>query len=154
MRSTHKAPERLCEELWANRSTTYSLTDDPLWFKEVVFYEAHVRTFVDSDADGVDDFCGLTEKLDYLQDLGVTAIWMLPFYPSPLRDDGYDITDYLTINPTYGTMADFRRFLHLPHLRGMRVVTELVINHTPDQNFWFQPARNCLASSNYRNYYI
>ena len=136
------------------RSTEYPLTDDPLWFKDVVFYEVHVRTFSDSNADGVGDFNGLTGKLDYLQDLGVTAIWVLPFYPSPLRDDGYDITDYRTINPAYGTMADFRRFLRQSHLRGMRVVTELVINHTSDQNPWFQRARTSPAGSNYRNYYV
>ena len=136
------------------RSTEYPLVDDPLWFKDVVFYEVHVRTFSDSNADGVGDFNGLTGKLDYLQDLGVTAIWVLPFYPSPLRDDGYDITDYRTINPAYGTMADFRRFLRQAHLRGMRVVTELVINHTSDQNPWFQRARTSPAGSNYRNYYV
>ncbi len=116
------------------RSEAYPLSDDPLWFKDVVFYEVHVRTFLDSNEDGIGDFNGSTEKLDYLQDLGKTAIWVLPFYPSPLRDDGYDITDYRTINPAYGTMADFRRFLRQAHLRGIRVVTELVINHTSDQH--------------------
>ena len=118
------------------------------------FYEVHVRTFLDSNEDGIGDFNGLTEKLDYLQDLGITAIWVLPFYPSPLRDDGYDITDYRTINPAYGTMADFRRFLRQAHLRGIRVVTELVINHTSDQHPWFQRARTAPAGSNYRNYYV
>ena len=102
---------------------------DPLWYKRAVIYQAHVRSFCDSDTNGIGDFRGLTEKLDYLQDLGVTAIWLLPFYPSPLRDDGYDISDYCSINPIYGTLADFKAFLREAHKRGLRVITELVINH-------------------------
>src|SRR5689334_9474755 len=103
---------------------------DPFWYKDAIIYELHVRAFLDSNADGVGDFRGLTQKLDYLQDLGITAVWILPFYPSPLKDDGYDIADYYTVNPIYGTMADFKAFLREAHLRGLRVITELVINHT------------------------
>src|SRR5688572_531905 len=102
--------------------------DDPLWYKDAIIYELHVRSFFDSREDGVGDFRGLTRKLDYLVDLGVTALWLLPFYPSPLRDDGYDIADYSTINPAYGTMRDFKEFLREAHRRGLKVITELVIN--------------------------
>src|ERR687892_1987796 len=101
-----------------------------LWYKDVVIYELHVRTFSDSDGDGIGDFAGLTEKLDYLHDLGVTAIWLLPFYPSPLRDDGYDISDYTDIHPDCGTVQDFKTFLREAHRRGLYVISELVINHT------------------------
>ncbi len=100
------------------------------WYQNAVIYELHVRAFHDSNGDGIGDFRGLTSKLDYLQELGVTAIWTLPFYPSPLRDDGYDIADYRSINPSYGTMRDFRRFLDEAHARDLKVITELVINHT------------------------
>ncbi len=130
------------------------LADDPLWYKDAVIYELHVRAFADSDGDGVGDFRGLTERLDYLQDLGVTAIWLLPFYPSPLRDDGYDIADYRKVNPAYGTMADFRRFLREAHKRGLRVITELVINHTSDQHPWFQRARRAKPGSIHRDFYV
>ena len=106
---------------------------DALWFKDAIIYELHVKTFHDSDADGIGDFRGLIEKLDYLQELGVSAIWLLPFYPSPLKDDGYDIANYLDVNPNYGTLDDFRAFLKAAHERGLRVITELVINHTSDQ---------------------
>src|SRR5574340_590358 len=109
---------------------------DPLWYKDAVIYELHVRAFMDSNADGIGDFAGLTTKLDYLQELGVTCLWLLPFYPSPLRDDGYDVADYEGIHPNYGTMRDFRAFLREAHDRGMRVVTELVVNHTSDQHPW------------------
>ncbi len=115
--------------------------EDPLWYKDAVIYELHVRAFGDSDGDGVGDFVGLTERLDYLQQLGVTAIWLLPFYPSPLRDDGYDIADYGNVNPAYGTRRDFKAFLREAHRRGLRVITELVLNHTSDQHPWFQRAR-------------
>src|SRR5512132_2667937 len=108
------------------------LADDPLWYKDAIIYELHVRAFYDSNADGIGDFRGLTQKLDYLQDLGVTAIWLLPFYPSPLKDDGYDIADYYSINPIYGTLTDFKELLAAAHDRGLRVVTELVVNHTSD----------------------
>ena len=123
------------------RRQTIAPGDDPLWYKDAVIYELHVRAFFDSDGDGIGDFRGLTEKLDYLQDLGVTAIWLLPFYPSPLRDDGYDIADYTDVHPAYGTLRDFRRFLREAHRRGLRVITELVLNHTSDQHPWFQRAR-------------
>jgi maltose alpha-D-glucosyltransferase/alpha-amylase len=131
-----------------------TLPDDPLWYKDAVFYELRVRSFFDSDGDGIGDFRGLTEKLDYLEDLGVTALWLLPFYPSPLRDDGYDISDYRSVHPECGTLADFRRFLREAHRRGLRVVTELVLNHTSDQHPWFQRARRAPPGSRYRDYYL
>jgi maltose alpha-D-glucosyltransferase/alpha-amylase len=118
---------------------------DPLWYKDAVIYELHVKTFCDSDGDGMGDFRGLMEKLDYLQELGITAIWLLPFYPSPLRDDGYDIADYFDVNPNFGTLEDFRAFLDAAHQRNLRVITELVINHTSDQNPWFQKSRRAAA---------
>jgi maltose alpha-D-glucosyltransferase/alpha-amylase len=127
---------------------------DPLWYKDAVIYEVHVRCFFDSDDDGIGDFEGLTRKLDYLQDLGVTAIWLLPFYPSPLRDDGYDISDYRNVNPKYGSLRDFRHFLRQAHRRGLRVISELVINHTSDQHPWFQRARLAKSNSVRRNYYV
>jgi maltose alpha-D-glucosyltransferase/alpha-amylase len=128
--------------------------DDPLWYKDAVIYELHVRAFHDSDGDGLGDFPGLTQKLDYLQDLGVTAVWLLPFYPSPLKDDGYDIADYMTVNPQYGTLDDFKTFLAEAHRRDMRVITELVINHTSDQHPWFQRARRAPKGSHERNFYV
>jgi len=133
-----------------------ALTDgnDPLWYKDAIIYELHVRSFKDSDADGVGDFIGLTEKLDYLEDLGVNALWLLPFYPSPLKDDGYDISDYFNIHSIYGTMADFSNFVHEAHRRGLRVITELVINHTSDQHPWFQFARRSPPDSRQRKYYV
>jgi maltose alpha-D-glucosyltransferase/alpha-amylase len=120
-------------------------TDDPLWYKDAIIYELHVKTFCDSDGDGIGDFRGLTDKLDFLKELGITAIWLLPFYPSPMRDDGYDIADYFDVNPTFGTLEDFRAFLNAAHERGLRVITELVINHTSDQNPWFQKSRRAVA---------
>ena len=107
-----------------------TLAPDPLWYKDAVIYELHGKTFHDSDGDGIGDFRGLIEKLDYLQELGATAIWLLPFYPSPMRDDGYDIADYFDVNPNFGTLGDFKAFLAAAHERGLRVITELVINHT------------------------
>ncbi|WP_119419159.1 maltose alpha-D-glucosyltransferase [Desertibaculum subflavum] len=130
------------------------LTDEPLWFKDVIVYEAHVKAFFDGNDDGVGDFQGLIAKLDYLQDLGVNAIWILPFYPSPLRDDGYDIADYREVHPSYGTMKDFRLFVREAHKRGLRVITELVINHTSDQHPWFQRARLAKSGSPFRNWYV
>jgi maltose alpha-D-glucosyltransferase/alpha-amylase len=127
---------------------------DPLWYKDAVIYEVHVRAFADSNADGVGDFPGLTQRLPYLQDLGVTCLWLLPFYPSPLRDDGYDIADYTSINPAYGTMDDFKRFVDEAHARNIRVLTELVVNHTSDQHPWFQRARHAPKGSPERNYYV
>ncbi|HVW22085.1 MAG TPA: maltose alpha-D-glucosyltransferase [Opitutaceae bacterium] len=131
-----------------------ALPPDPLWYKDAVIYQLHVKAFFDSNGDGVGDFRGLTTKLDYLKDLGITALWLLPFYPSPLRDDGYDIADYRGIHPSYGTMPDFRIFVREAHKRGLRVVTELVINHTSDQHPWFQRARRAPPGSNWRNYYV
>jgi maltose alpha-D-glucosyltransferase / alpha-amylase len=128
--------------------------DDPLWFKDAVIYQAHVRAFFDSSNDGVGDFRGLTQKLDYLQSLGVNALWILPFYPSPLRDDGYDIADYENIHPSYGTLDDFDAFIEEAHRRDIRVITELVINHTSDQHPWFQTARRAPAGSPERDFYV
>jgi maltose alpha-D-glucosyltransferase/alpha-amylase len=130
------------------------LEDDPLWYKDAVIYELHVKAFMDSDDDGIGDFAGLTSKLDYLQELGVTALWLLPFYPSPLRDDGYDIADYRAIHPSYGTMRDFKAFLREAHARGLRVITELVINHTSDQHALFQRARRAKPGSTQRDFYV
>jgi maltose alpha-D-glucosyltransferase/alpha-amylase len=129
------------------------LESDPLWYKDAIVYEVHVRAFHDSAGEGMGDFRGLAQKLDYLQDLGITAIWLLPFYPSPLRDDGYDIADYTNIHPHYGTLRDFKDFLDAAHQRGLRVITELVLNHTSDQHPWFQRARRAPAGSSERNFY-
>jgi maltose alpha-D-glucosyltransferase/alpha-amylase len=119
-----------------------ALQEDSLWYKDAVVYQLHVRTFCDSNGDGIGDFVGLTQRLDYLQELGTTAIWLLPFYPSPLRDDGYDIADYTTVHPSYGTLEDFKTFLNAAHTRGIRVIIEMVMNHTSDQHPWFQEARS------------
>jgi maltose alpha-D-glucosyltransferase/alpha-amylase len=124
------------------------------WYKDAILYEVHVRAFYDSNGDGVGDFPGLVEKLDYLQSLGVTGIWLLPFYPSPLKDDGYDIADYTGVNPSYGTLRDVKRFVREAHRRGLRVITELVCNHTSDQHPWFQRARRARPGSAWRNYYV
>ncbi len=132
----------------------YALEDDPLWYKDAIIYELHVRAFFDSDGDGIGDFRGLTQKLDYLQDLGVTAVWLLPFYPSPLKDDGYDIADYVDVHPAYGTLRDFERFVREAHRRGLRVITELVLNHTSDQHSWFQRARRAPPGSKWRDFYV
>ncbi len=131
-----------------------AVNGEGIWYKDAIIYELHVRAFYDSDADGVGDFRGLTQKLDYLQDLGVTALWLLPFFPSPLRDDGYDIADYTAIHPSYGTLADFRHFLREAHRRGLRVIIELVLNHTSDQHPWFQRARRAEPGSVWRNFYV
>jgi maltose alpha-D-glucosyltransferase / alpha-amylase len=136
------------------RAADMAFADDALWYKDAVIYQAHVRAFYDSNGDGMGDFRGLTQKLDYLQDLGITALWLLPFYPSPWRDDGYDIADYADIHPAYGTMADFKRFLREAHVRGLRVITELVINHTSDQHPWFQRARRAKPGSPARDFYV
>jgi maltose alpha-D-glucosyltransferase/alpha-amylase len=124
------------------------------WYEDAIIYEVHVRAFADSDGDGIGDFRGLTQRLDYLEDLGVTAIWLLPFYPSPLRDDGYDIAAYRDVHPDYGTMRDFRTFLRAAHARGLRVITELVLNHTSDMHEWFQRARRAAPGSRARNFYV
>ncbi|HEX2100646.1 MAG TPA: alpha-amylase family glycosyl hydrolase, partial [Candidatus Synoicihabitans sp.] len=128
--------------------------NDPLWYKRGVIYQAHVRSFFDSDGNGIGDFRGLTQKLDYLQDLGVAAIWLLPFYPSPLKDDGYDIADYYAINPIYGTLDDFKEFLDAAHRRSLRVITELVVNHTSDQHPWFQRSRRARPGDPWRDFYV
>ncbi|MGE5176181.1 MAG: maltose alpha-D-glucosyltransferase, partial [Hyphomicrobiales bacterium] len=114
---------------------------DELWYKDAIFYELHVKAYADQNGDGIGDFAGLIGKLDHLVELGVTCVWLLPMYPSPFRDDGYDISDYCDIHPNYGTIEDFRRFLDAAHARGLRVITELVVNHTSDQHPWFQEAR-------------
>src|SRR5436190_2116413 len=121
------------------------------WYEDAVIYEVHVRAFADSDGDGIGDFRGLTQRLDYLEDLGVTVVWLLPFYPSPLRDDGYDIASYREVHPDYGTMRDFRAFLRAAHARGLRVITELVLNHTSDMHAWFQRARRARPGSRARD---
>ena len=127
---------------------------NPLWYKDAILYELHVRAFRDSNGDGIGDFAGLARKMDYLQDLGITAIWLLPFYPSPLKDDGYDTADYFDVHPAYGTLPDFRRFLKEAHRRGLRVITELVLNHTSDAHPWFQRARRSPPGSAARDFYV
>jgi maltose alpha-D-glucosyltransferase/alpha-amylase len=132
----------------------FPLEDDPLWYKDAIIYELHVRAFHDSSGDGMGDFRGLSQKLDYLQDLGVTAIWLLPFSSSPWKDDGYDISDYNDVHPAYGTLKDFQLFLREAHRRGLRVITEVVINHTSDQHPWFQRARRAAPGSKWRDFYV
>ncbi len=131
-----------------------TLADDPLWYKDAVIYQLHVKSFFDSNNDGVGDFAGLTAKLDHVVSLGATAVWLLPFYPSPRRDDGYDISDYLDVHPEYGRMRDLRQFIEVAHERGLRVITELVINHTSDQHPWFQRARRARRGTVARDYYV
>jgi len=127
---------------------------DPLWYKDAIIYELHVRAFADSNGDGIGDFPGLLARLDYLQDLGVTCIWLLPFFPSPLRDDGYDISNYVDVHPSYGTLNDFKSFLDAAHQRNMQVMIEMVINHTSDQHPWFKAARHALPGSAAREMYV
>ena len=126
----------------------------PGWYRDAVIYELRVRSFFDGNGDGIGDFPGLVAKLDYLQDLGVTALWLLPFYPSPLRDDGYDISGWTDVHPDCGTLADFDRFLEEAHRRGLYVITELVLNHTSDQHPWFQRARRAPTGSPERDFYV
>ena len=130
-----------------------SAGQDKEWYKDAIIYELHVKAFADSNNDGIGDFKGLTSKLDYLKDLGITCIWLLPFYDSPLRDDGYDIADYYKVHPNYGTVEDFHEFLDEAHKRNLKVLADLVINHTSDQNMWFQEARRS-PESPYRDYYV
>jgi maltose alpha-D-glucosyltransferase / alpha-amylase len=125
----------------------------PLWYKDAIIYQLHVRTFCDSNNDGIGDFTGLLQKLDYLQDLGINTIWLLPFFPSPLRDDGYDIADYNSVHPNYGTLDEFRAFLAAAHERGIRIIIELVANHTSDQHPWFQEARSSTDNPK-RDWYV
>jgi maltose alpha-D-glucosyltransferase/alpha-amylase len=130
------------------------LHEELTWYKDAIIYELHIKAFYDNNNDGIGDFSGLIEKLDYLEELGVTAIWLLPFYPSPLRDDGYDIADYYNINTSYGSIKDFKRFLKESHKRGLRVITELVLNHTSDEHEWFKRARKAKPGDPYRDYYV
>jgi len=127
---------------------------DPLWYKDAVIYELHIKAYADANGDGIGDFRGLTERLDHVQSLGVNTIWLLPFYPSPLRDDGYDVADYEDVHPSYGTLDDFRAFVVEAHRRGLRVITELVVNHTSDQHPWFQAARKAPKGSPERDFYV
>jgi maltose alpha-D-glucosyltransferase/alpha-amylase len=129
------------------------LQKDNLWYKDAVIYQLHVRTFSDSNADGIGDFAGLTQRLDYLEDLGITAIWLLPFYPSPLRDDGYDIADYTSVHASYGSLEDFKTFLAEAHRRGLRIIIEMVLNHTSDQHPWFKEARSSRENPR-RDWYV
>jgi len=129
-------------------------SNESLWFKDAVIYELSVRAFYDSNQDGIGDFPGLIQKLDYLEDLGITALWLLPFYPSPMKDDGYDITDHCDVHPDFGTLSDFKTFLKEAHSRGIRVITELILNHTSDQHPWFKRARRAKAGSRYRDFYV
>jgi maltose alpha-D-glucosyltransferase/alpha-amylase len=128
--------------------------NDPLWYKDAVIYELPVKSFCDGNGDGIGDFLGLCQKLDYLQSLGITCLWLLPFFPSPLKDDGYDIADYMNVHPSYGTLDDFKTFLRAAHDRGLRVVIELVLNHTSDQHPWFERARRAAPGSPERDYYV
>jgi maltose alpha-D-glucosyltransferase/alpha-amylase len=137
-----------------NKHQVIASPEDPLWYKDAVIYQVHVKSYFDATNDGVGDFPGLIQKLDYIAELGVNAIWLLPFYPSPRRDDGYDIADYRNVHPEYGTMADIRRFIHEAHARGIRVITELVVNHTSDQHPWFQKARAAKPGSAARDFYV
>ena len=129
------------------------IKQDPLWYKDAVIYQVHVRTFQDSNGDGIGDFPGLTQKMDYVQELGTTALWLMPFFPSPLRDDGYDIADYRSVHPSYGTLDDFKKFLASAHERGIRIIIELVLNHTSDQHPWFQESRSSRDNPK-RNWYV
>src|SRR5579884_1876610 len=130
------------------------LEEEPLWYKDAIIYQLHIKAFFDGNNDGIGDFKGLTQKLDYLKELGITAICLLPFYPSPMKDDGYDIADYFNIHPDYGTLRDFKEFLKEAHQRGIRVITELVLNHTSDQHPWFQRARRAKPVSVWRDFYV
>ncbi|MBF8748053.1 maltose alpha-D-glucosyltransferase [Pseudomonas monteilii] len=138
----------------AKRSRPAAFIDDPLWYKDAVIYQLHVKSFFDGNNDGIGDFAGLIGKLDYIAGLGVNTLWLLPFYPSPRRDDGYDIAEYKAVHPDYGSLADARRFIAEAHKRGLRVITELVINHTSDQHPWFQRARHAKPGSKARSFYV
>ncbi|MCU1361092.1 MAG: alpha amylase, catalytic subdomain [Ilumatobacteraceae bacterium] len=138
----------------ALETTEIDTSGDPTWYRDAVIYQLNVKAFFDSNDDGVGDFKGVAAKLDYVKDLGVNTIWLMPFYPSPLRDDGYDIADYRVVNPDYGTMASFKRCLSAAHERNLKVITELVVNHTSDQHVWFQRSRRAARGSRWRNYYV
>jgi maltose alpha-D-glucosyltransferase/alpha-amylase len=151
---TNTAPDGEVRRISASDSIVTAPGDDGRWYKDAVIYQLHVRAFFDSDGDGIGDFRGLAQKLDYIQDLGATALWLLPFYPSPLRDDGYDIADYRDVHPNYGTLKDFQAFLREAHARGLKVITEIVLNHTSEQHPWFQRARRDPPGSRWRNFYV
>ena len=127
---------------------------DCLWYKDAIIYELHIKAYADGNGDGIGDFRGLTERLDHVQSLGVNTIWLLPFYPSPQRDDGYDVSNYEDVHPSYGTLDDFRAFVNEAHRRKLRVITELVVNHTSDQHPWFQAARKAPKGSPEREFYV
>ncbi len=146
--------QKALEAAIADGGRKLSFSDDPLWYKDAVIYQVHVKSYFDANNDGVGDFAGLIAKLDYIAELGVNTVWLLPFYPSPRRDDGYDIADYRGVHPDYGTLADAKRFISEAHKRGLRVITELVVNHTSDQHPWFQRARRAKPGSAARNYYV
>ncbi|HEX3073554.1 MAG TPA: alpha-amylase family glycosyl hydrolase, partial [Ignavibacteriales bacterium] len=133
---------------------TNGVNDNPYWYKDGIIYQVHVKVYRDSDNNGMGDFRGLIEKLDYIQSLGATIIWLQPFYPSPLKDDGYDIADYFSVNPDYGTIEDLKEFLKESHKRGIKVITELVMNHTSDQHALFQQARVSPPGSPQRDFYV
>jgi glycosidase len=151
--TTAPAPSPVLAEAEAKAASAPS-PQDPLWYKDAIIYQTHIKAFFDSNGDGVGDFAGLAQKLDHIQELGVSAVWLLPFYPSPLRDDGYDIAEYRDVNPLYGTIDDVKRFVEEAHRRGLKVITELVINHTSDQHPWFQAARRDGPDGPYRDYYV
>ncbi len=149
-----KDQDKLRQSTRRDRSARKSQCQDALWYKDAIIYQLHIKSFFDSNNDGIGDFSGLLEKLDYIADLGVTAVWMLPFYPSPRRDDGYDISEYRNVHPEYGTLRDFKRLVEAAHARGLKVITELVVNHTSDQHKWFQRARRAKPGSRAREYYV
>ena len=138
----------------AKQTAPNAVQQDPLWYKDAVIYQCHIKSFFDSNSDGYGDLQGLLQKLDYIQELGISVIWLMPFYPSPLRDDGYDIADYYNVNPVYGTIDDFKTLVSEAHRRGLRIITELVINHTSDQHPWFQAARTAPPGSPERDFYV
>ncbi|MDD0974222.1 maltose alpha-D-glucosyltransferase [Pseudomonas fontis] len=138
----------------AKKPRPAAFINDPLWYKDAIIYQVHVKSFFDSNHDGIGDFPGLIAKLDYIAELGVNTLWLLPFYPSPRRDDGYDIAEYKAVHPDYGTLADVKRFIAEAHKRNLRVITELVINHTSDQHAWFQKARHAKRGSKARDFYV
>ena len=148
------APMNLMSSIDTQETAAAALDSDQLWYKDAIIYQLHVKAFADSNNDGIGDFAGLTEKLDYLQELGVTTLWLLPFYPSPGRDDGYDIADYGSINPDFGNMKEFRRFIVEAKRRGLRVIIELVVNHTSDQHHWFKRAKRSDPKSGARSWYV
>src|ERR1700743_1272269 len=157
--TTYDAPDRLPMNdvqvpVLDTAPPTGIIANDALWYKDAVIYQVNVKSFLDSNADGIGDFKGLTSKLEYIRDLGVNTIWLMPFYPSPLKDDGYDVSDYKNVHPQYGTLEDFRVMLAEAHRLGLKVVTELIINHTSDQHPWFQAARAAPAGSPERDFYV